>query len=190
MNDQLINTIQITVKDNVASIRFPISIYINADIATSLSSHLTRYRIYQDKSFIVYLDNIKYITKEAMQVLSSNNKFKVIYVALVVKSNVGRMISGIFLAFNLPPFPINSFTDTDQAIKTVKMHDSQPSVQREYLEGYLAARANKRMDDCPYLSAAASGNLRKFDNWVRGWKDYQNGLRLDFENDEINIDIS
>lgn len=48
-------------------------------------------------------------------------------------------------------------------------------INKEYLEGYLSAKAGKTYHNNPYLSYKET---KKFAKWKKGFEDFNNGIEL------------
>ena len=70
---------------------------------------------------LVTMNNLSGISKEARDLVKDKTMAKAHKaLAMVVKSKLSKMIASFFLGFNKPPYPIQSFTNEEDALKWLK----------------------------------------------------------------------
>lgn len=71
---------------------------------------------------VLDISGIKYISKEAREVLSENSSKwgNTLGVALIVNSFTARMVANLFLTINKPSYPIKVFSDNVMAYQWAK----------------------------------------------------------------------
>jgi hypothetical protein len=81
------------------------------------------FSLYKDKKFPLLIDsrNIKYITKEARDHFSINNRETLITCfGIIIDSPLSRIIGNFFMGLNKPSIPAKLFTNEEEALKWLK----------------------------------------------------------------------
>ncbi|HXB40311.1 MAG TPA: STAS/SEC14 domain-containing protein [Bacteroidia bacterium] len=81
------------------------------------------FSLFKDKKFPLLIDSryIKYITKEARDHFSINNRETVIICfGILIDSPLSRVIGNFFMGLNKPSVPAKLFTNEEEALKWLK----------------------------------------------------------------------
>lgn len=97
--------------------------YFDLPLAQATVSHRLKYFGNKDYLLMIHMNNVKHITKEAREYLASEKGCrKIKCCAIIISSEVTKIIAKFFIKINKPVVPTNLFTSEEKARQWLFSH--------------------------------------------------------------------